>query len=335
MKNYGLNLELEKQHQTEKDWVFGAFSQKCLALIPELEREKYLPIGEVQRTDIDDLMNCTSQAPTNLLETKFTYLYQNNKLDPSNKEWLEKNGYIENGRVWLSERFVSINAGNTKQGNSFKAPLEAIRTKGLIPKNMFPLEKWMTWEQYHDPSKITPSMYLLGQEFNRRFPTNYERAYRTYFVAVLKEDVLCVGGYAWPIPVNGVYQRVDLPPNHEFMGLKNPAYYIFDSYTDSVDGDYIKKLAGDYAFVDFGYRIYISKENVITEDVTQTISGNDRLILLQILQKMAQILQIDLLLLKLRGMLKGIFGKKQEPITPIDQDVPPKVAVDTKLKDII
>lgn len=45
-KNHGLRLDLEKQHQTEEDYIFGAFSQKSIANVPLADREAYLPKGE-------------------------------------------------------------------------------------------------------------------------------------------------------------------------------------------------------------------------------------------------------------------------------------------------
>lgn len=165
MKNHGLNMEMEMTHRSEKDWMFGALSQPCIASIPSGEREKYLPKGEVQRGSTDT-MDCTTRAPINALETKFNYLVRNKKLSPANYEWLIKNGYITpSGDVEFSDAYISINAGTTKAGNSLIAPLEAIRTCGLIPKKILPLLPTMSFEEYHDQSRITAYMIDLGKEF--------------------------------------------------------------------------------------------------------------------------------------------------------------------------
>jgi hypothetical protein len=73
MINNGLNLELERQHQSNEDWVFGSASPTCIALIPEMDREKYLPVGEVQNAG-DEKMDCATRGPVNILEAKFTFL---------------------------------------------------------------------------------------------------------------------------------------------------------------------------------------------------------------------------------------------------------------------
>ena len=260
-KNYGLNLALEKQQQSEKDWVFGATSPICLAEgMPETEREKYLPKGEVQQ-GVEDMADCASRGPINILETKFNYLIQNKIISVGSIKFLKDNGYADKGgRVEFSDAFIAINSGTTKQGNSMKAPLESIRLMGLVPKKLLPLEKWMTWDDYHKPERITSELKTLGLEFLNHFGINYEKVYEKNLTTLLNRDLSNLAGFAWSDPVGGEYPRVDFPPNHVFMGLRNPRTYIFDNYIDLVDEDFIKKLAPDYDFVDYGYRIIISEK---------------------------------------------------------------------------
>lgn len=265
--NHGLNLELEMQHRSEKDWMFGALSQPCLASIPSGEREKYLPKGEVQR-GVEDFQDCASRSALNILETKFNYLVRNKKLSVENYLWLHRNGYVtQSGDVEFSDRYTAVNSGTTRQGNSLIAPLEAIRTCGLIPKKLLPALPTMTFDQYHDASRITAEMITLGKEFRKRFTINYERVLEVHMDESLKDDCINTGGYAWPNPVNGVYPRTNNPANHAFMVYDLPKYQAFDNYLD-FDGDFIKKLAPDYDLVDFGYRVYISAENTVIEKKT-------------------------------------------------------------------
>lgn len=91
--NRGFHYEREIAEQSETDWVFGAASPLCIALIPELDRVKYLPKGEVQR-GLEDFMDCAGRGPNNELEAKFTFLIRNGKLTDANLEWLYENGYI-------------------------------------------------------------------------------------------------------------------------------------------------------------------------------------------------------------------------------------------------
>src|SRR3990167_2822336 len=96
-RNYGIDLTREIAEQREADWKFGAASQACLFAIPMLEREAYLPKGEVQFTKTDDLMDCASRGPVNFLEAKFNYAYRKDLIKPSNRKWLEDNGYVVDG----------------------------------------------------------------------------------------------------------------------------------------------------------------------------------------------------------------------------------------------
>lgn len=254
------NEQKELQEQTTEDWVFGAISPVCLsdAMQPN-ERVNFLPTGEVQR-GVEDTMDCASRAPINILETKFNWLLTNNKLLPENKQWFVDNGYVTETGITFSDAFVAINSGTTQNGNSLKAPLEAIRKQGLIPKTMLPLETHMTFAEYHNPARITPAMRKLGKEFTKRFTINYDRVDTDDFEVLLTTDLLNVAGYAWPTPVNGAYPYTNARPNHAFILFQLPMSYAFDNYYDIVDNDFIKKLEKNYLFFRYGYRVIISKQ---------------------------------------------------------------------------
>lgn len=257
MENHGINWELEKAQQKETDWVFGSASPKCIALIPNGERDLYLPKGEIQRGK-EDTLDCASRAPVNLLETKFNYLLRNGLLPKTHSDWLIDNGYVTVHGVEFSDAFIAITSKSTRQGNSLIAPCDAIHNFGLIPKKILPLVPTMTWDEYHNPERITPAMYDLGKRFLERFNINYERVLEKDYGTLLEQDILDVGGFAWPEPVNGVYEPIDLNPNHAFIVYKAPKYFAFDNYPDSFDGDFVKKLSPNYDLIDWGYRLFIS-----------------------------------------------------------------------------
>lgn len=260
VKKYGLNLELEKLHQSEEDWIFGAASQPGLADIPESDRIQYLPIGELQNIG-EEKFDCATRGPTNDLEAQFTYLYQNKKLIPANQRWLESNGYIKNNRVVFSDRYNSLLSGTTEAGNSLIAPIDSIHRNGMIPKSLYP--QVSSFNEYYNPASLTQTMRDLGKEFLNRFKINYERVYAIHFSELYKEEMIVEAGFAWPQPVNGIYPNPgNFDPNHCFLGIANPPHLIFDNYIDSVDGDFIKQLASDYPLVSYGYRVYISSEIV-------------------------------------------------------------------------
>ena len=260
MRNFGLNLTKEKAEQSNADWKFGSIPS-CLAFIPEEQRFDYLPKGELQK-GVEDFMDCASRGPLNILETKFTYLIRNKKLSFQNEMWLKEMGYTTNNGVEFSDAFVAINSGTTREGNSLKAPLEAIRKQGLIPKSLLPAKLDMTWEVYHNPERITSFMQKLGMEFTQRFYINYEKVYEKDYTKLLRQDMLDVAGFAWPEPIDEEYPRVDMTPNHCFVAIKNAAYFIFDNYIDQTDGDWIKKLASDYSLLSYGYRLSINQKAI-------------------------------------------------------------------------
>lgn len=259
MNYVGFNPEKERQDQSPDDWVFGSTSTPCLALMPEEIRDTYLPIGEVQAGK-QDTSGCATNAPNNIYEDKFNYLYSNDKLQPENKKWLEDHKYVQDGRITFSDAFNAILSGTTRVGNSLKAPIDSIHRDGLVPKKLLPLESWMMWEDYHDPKRVTQDLKYLGQEFLKRFTLNYERVDTADLATLLKTDMAVIAISAYPTPVNGEYPRTDEPFNHAVMALRRPLTNIFDSYIDSVDGDFIKKLASDYRIFDTGYRVYITAE---------------------------------------------------------------------------
>lgn len=257
-QNHGLNWEKEKADETPKDWVFSAVSPVCIAegIVP-YQRDLCLPKGEIQQ-GVEDMMDCATRSALNVLETKFNWLVKNKKIEGRRIKFLWQ--YMnENGKVEFSDAFIAILSGTTKNGNSLKAPIEAIRKNGLIPKKLLPLEKTMIWDDFHNPKRITEEMEKIGKEFLKHFSINYEKVYEKDMDALLDRDMLDVAGYAWPTPKNGEYPRVEYTPNHAFMAIRKPMTYIFDNYIDYVDGDFIKKLTSDYDFLDHAYRIIISE----------------------------------------------------------------------------
>ena len=73
IKNHGLNWAKELSEQSSEDWKLGGTGLTCMAEIPEEEREKYLPKGELQNIG-EEKMDCVSRGIMNVLEMKFNYL---------------------------------------------------------------------------------------------------------------------------------------------------------------------------------------------------------------------------------------------------------------------
>lgn len=270
--NTGLDLEKEREDQNGDEWQFGAESLKPLFTIPTLlERADCLPSGEVQRGK-EDMMDCATRGPINYLEALFTYGVRNKKFSEKNILWLVENGYVdEKLRVTFSDAFNAIKSGTRKTGNSMKAPIHSIYSDGLIPKKMLPLERTMTWDEYHNPERITQEMENLATVFSRRFSINYEQVSKDQIRNLNKGEMLVVAGNAWPKPVRNIYPRTEDKINHVFLLIK-PEYYAYDNYVDPDGHDFVKTLASDYIFRDYAYRIFISAENDAVVDGWWSVS---------------------------------------------------------------
>jgi len=251
MNNF--NEQKEREAQDGSEWQFGSIL-KDLALLPVRERALYLPHGVLQFNNVMDTNGCASRAPLNILETKLTYFYHHG-MHPALKKWCEDNGYLKNGKFALNDNFIEILSGTTPTGNSLKAPVDAIRKHGVIPADMLPLKDDMSWNEYMNPKRITKAHTDLGKEFLRRFTINYEKVLVKDFLASLEEDLLDVAGHAWGVPVNGVYQRTTAPIVHAFANV-TPDIDAFDTYEP-----FLKRLAKDYIFFDWGYSLSITSQN--------------------------------------------------------------------------
>lgn len=161
------------------------------------------------------------------------------------------------GRIAFSDRAIAILSNTTRQGNSLKAPLDAIRKNGLIPKKLLPQVE--SFDEYYNPASITETMKKIGQEFLKRFVINYEIVYRKDFKKVAQDDGFITGLYAWPEPTDGYYPAVhNFTPNHA-IDIWKPEYFAFDNYEESPN-DFIKQLSPFYEFLDYGYVIKINRE---------------------------------------------------------------------------
>ena len=271
-KNYGFDKTKEILDQSSEDWVGGGVEENIKGIAEDISENqeliKYLPTGEVQRGR-EDMMDCASRGPSNIIETKLNYHLKSGKMSLDNAEWLNDKGFIDdNGNVSISDAFTAILSGTTYQGNSLKAPLDSLRKNGFIPKKRLPFDPLMTQREYLNPKRITQEMRDLGLESRRRFPINYIRYENRGFPNIRAYDMIDVAGYAWPSPVNGIYPRVEnMSANHCFVDIpKTPQYTIFDNYID-FDNDFLKTLAPNYDLYDYGYRIIIN-ENIFSFELT-------------------------------------------------------------------
>jgi len=188
--------------------------------------QKYLPDGEVQQGR-QDWMTCTSNWMNNDLECQFNYALAMGLFTNEFVEWAKHKGFInpKNGKFEIADAWSAIETNTTRVGNSLKALVEHARLHGIVPKSMLFENKSMSWNDYHNKSRITQAMRDIAKESKEWIKINYEK-----------------------VP----YKQFP-----KFTG--NIRWEDFDSYVDRVDGDFIKKLAHNYNMMYYGYHLTINE----------------------------------------------------------------------------
>jgi len=285
------NEQMEREAQDGSEWLLGAVPVD-LALVPLKDRMLWTPLGVLQYNNVMDTNGCASRGPNNILETKLNYFYDHG-MHPAIKRWCDEKGYRKDGSFALSDNFLEILSGTTRQGNSLKAPVDALRLYGAIPAHMLTLEPNMTWEEYMNPKRVTQEMLDLGKEFLKRLTINYEKVFVSEFLRYLEKDLIDVAGAAWPQPVNGVYPRHEASFNHAFATV-NPEIDALDNYEP-----FTKRLAKDFKFFEWGYTLSITRQTPYPEIV---------LTMFEILQKKGLLAYFADWLKRFTANVKGLWS---------------------------
>jgi len=253
--NYGINLNLI-QKKDPRDYRFSGTEDN-------IDWTPYLPSYEKQHGLYGDTKSCVTFSILNQIETLFAYKFDKGLISTKNIIWLEKNGYLEDGKVNFSDRFTAVMSNTTISGNSGREVYKAIREFGLIPEKMhhYPLTQRtpvFTFDDYHNKNLITDEMKALGKEFLKRFELNYyhttsdnlsQSPLLVYIRCFCTEKVGCSG-----TPGHAVMKFTDI--------LKDGWMQVFDSY-ESKDKDFIRLMDKDYQFQYGAYSITI-KENIMS-----------------------------------------------------------------------
>lgn len=159
------------------DYILGAEnSLQGVVRLESADWSRYNPTGEKQYISAKfDTMSCTTFSILNSIEMQMNFLIKEKKLTKEQSDFLKKNDYFdEKGVINFSEAFIAILSGTTKQGNFFQKVADAVRHYGLIPQNKLPFGNAKTWEEWHNPDRITADMISLGSEFLKHFSIGYE-----------------------------------------------------------------------------------------------------------------------------------------------------------------
>jgi hypothetical protein len=146
IKQTGLIIEFPKP----TDYVAGKETPIKSIKNPSGDWSGLLPKTENQFNASFDTMSCTTFSACNSIEMLL-------KLAPQDvKNKLFELGFDSDFNI--SDRFVAIMSGTTKQGNTFGKVADTIRTIGFIPEQDLPFGDVKTWEEYHNALVITEAM---------------------------------------------------------------------------------------------------------------------------------------------------------------------------------
>jgi hypothetical protein len=267
MRNTGLIVE----HKT-KDWVFLGSNSKLdnQIILEDGDWTKYKTSNEKQFNNLFDTWNCVAFSACNVIEIYFKYLIDNHKISNRNLLWLQENGYIINGEVNFSDRFVGAKAGTkVGQGNTGSRVANAIYEYGLVPEKLYGFTAGMDEKEYY--KKVPSEISALGSDFLDRFSINFEVVYASDIENALKYSPVQLYVYAWKKNKSGLYHNPNKKFNHATTRIRSNTKQIFDHYDP-----FIKSLTTSYEYFPTGYK-YTVAEVITHMNVEEFTKANDLL----------------------------------------------------------
>lgn len=248
-------------------FIYG--KDKLIVLVSDWDA--YLPEPERQRRNNFDLYNCVIQMYVNRVETVFNYAIKARKIPQASLDFLTKEGYIKDGKVCLSKKWISVRADIKNYGTTFAKAITAAEEWGMVPEILYDWnEDEDTWEEYYDDKEYTEELKRLGQRFLEHFDiVDYYVYGKDEMEKALKESPLGIVVFAWLTNANNEHYKPNgYPTNHGTVLLNYNKRKVFDSYPP-----FIKTLAWDN-MPTWGLASYIFflKEYMDTE---QYVKDND------------------------------------------------------------
>lgn len=264
MNNTGLILE------PIKDFIFLGSNSKIdnQIILEDGNWTKYKTKNEGQKKDFDT-WNCVAFSACNAIEIFFKYLLIGKKISTKNLTWLIEKGYLVDGEINFSDRFVGTKAGTkVGVGNTGSRVANAIHTFGLVPESYHPFEYGMKEKEYY---KATPRVLdELGKEFLERFKINFESFFIKDVKEALKYAPVQVYVNAWH-KKDGLYYNPTEKINHAVARIRTATKQIFDHYEP-----FIKSLTTTYYYYPSGYK-YTVDEIINHMNVDEFLIENDLL----------------------------------------------------------
>lgn len=219
--------------QQKTDWILGANSPLDLKVrVKDKNWKPYTSQHEIQvynvgYSDSYDTSLCTQYSATDVIEHIINWDLENNEVPLVIKDWLQKEGYLVNGRLEISERLGGANSEMTPSGTYLYKTANAIKNFGIVPQSKLPLAT--NFLDNINPLLIPQDVYTLGKKSKEYITINWNWVDKSQVSEVLKDS-----------PLMATVKYADgegiLAPqgdhNHAIMvaGEESDHYVIDDSY---------------------------------------------------------------------------------------------------------
>ena len=174
---------------TETDYIheegtFGRVAKK--PLMPSGQHIQFRPIGELQKRNGRDKINCTIMSSHNTIEERINlFIWLRDKATEEQQEIVKVFRHfnlIKDNLCDVSDRFITKLSGNTRRGNKFTSTAKAIRKYLFVPEDMCP---WVDdWNGYYNLNYGTigeKELIKLGQKVGEYIEVFYEWVYPKNF----------------------------------------------------------------------------------------------------------------------------------------------------------
>jgi len=236
MKNTGLIIKEPNIQDYRFGGTLGSFPVK------NIDWKSMVYDNEMQVGLYFDTMSCVSQSFINSLQLYALSVYG------------EKNQW--------SKRALAKMSGTTRQGNSGGTVAETARTKGLLEELDWNWDNrskdFDMWEKFY--AEIPEKLINKAKEWLKGYEISYRWVESKDWKEALKVAPIQVYVRAWYLK-DGIYINDKNVSNHAVVLLEESDYnYILDSYEP-----YIKKLAPDYVFHNFGLQATLTKKSMFSQ----------------------------------------------------------------------
>ena len=254
------------------DFMYGGMTSISDEIIFPNGPIEFPPVFEEQIGVFFCTHGCVSYSINNGYEQDLDRLLQTGKISVVNANWLKENGYIIDGRMRLSNRWLVLRSNTVwEKGNSGASVAWWARHYGLAPLSLCDWNlkerdyKKNNLEAYYDQSTINPEADKVALEFVKRFDVRYEWVDKKDVVEAEKRGAVQLYVRAWYKDENGKYYNPtpDENFNHAVNDARIEDYTIFDQYNPQ-----LKQLSGMDNINRFALKLNI-KEKTMDKPILQ------------------------------------------------------------------